>query len=151
MRGTLAVVLLALLGGCGAADSGDKVADFPALGGNWIIVNYWATWCAPCREEIPELNLLAVRSSDIDVYAVDFDGHEGEELLAQAADMGIEFRLLARDPGERLGLTRPHALPTTVILSPEGREVMRLIGPQTEQSLRRELAFARETASSPEK
>lgn len=144
MRG-LAILALALLGACSPGVP-VGIADSPTLNGNWMVINYWATWCAPCREEIPELNRLAFGSSELDVYAVNFDEVQGEELKAQAEDMGIQFPLLATDPGPRLGLVRPTVLPTTLILTPQGEEITRLIGPQTEAALLRELALARESA-----
>lgn len=141
----LAVPALALLSACGAG-SPPGVVNEPTLNGNWMVINYWATWCAPCREEIPELNRLAFGTGELDVYAVNFDEVQGEDLRAEAADMGIQFPLLATDPGPRLGLVRPTVLPTTLILSPEGEEITRLIGPQTEAALLREVALARESA-----
>ena len=43
------------------------------MGGNWIVVNYWADWCAPCIKEIPELNDFAKENTDILVYTFNFD------------------------------------------------------------------------------
>lgn len=145
----LAVLALLLLGACGGGMP-EGVQNTPALSGNWTVINYWAEWCAPCREEIPELNRLAFGSGDLDVYAVNFDEVQGDALLAQAADLNIQFPLLATDPGPRLGLVRPTVLPTTLILNPEGEEVLRLIGPQTEAAIRHELALARESSKPPQ-
>ena len=51
-----------------------------------IVINYWATWCAPCRKEIPELNELDHQLSDrLDVIGVNFDGVVGEQLDQQMA------------------------------------------------------------------
>ncbi len=143
-----AVLALALLGAC-SPGAPDGVLNSPALGGHWMIINYWATWCAPCREEIPELNRLAFSSSELDVYAVNFDEVQGDALLAEAAELDIQFTLLATDPGPRLGLVRPTMLPTTLILNPAGEEITRLIGPQTEASLRKELQLAKQSAAAP--
>ena len=137
------LLLAALLCACGPSETSRGVVDALPLGENWMIVNYWAEWCAPCRKEIPELNKLALRNSQIGVYAVNFDGVQGEALLQQAAELDIQFPLLTVDPGEGLGLTRPNVLPTTLIISPQGEEVTRLIGPQTEEGLLKELALAR--------
>ena len=145
----VAVLALTLLSACSQGmgpGTPQGVLNAPALAGNWTVINYWAKWCGPCREEIPELNRLAFSSSEIDVYAVNFDEVQGEALLAQAAELDIQFPLLATDPGPRLGLTRPTVLPTTLILNPAGEEITRLIGPQTEAAIRRELALARESA-----
>ena len=76
-------------------------------------------------------------------------GVEGEELLAQAGELGIEFPLLASDPGPELGYPLPTVLPTTLILDPQGNVVTRLIGPQTEAALQLELQLAREQKDRP--
>ena len=53
------------------------------LQGQWIVVNYWADWCAPCIKEIPELVEFAHENSDILVFAYNFDELDAED-LAQA-------------------------------------------------------------------
>jgi thiol-disulfide isomerase/thioredoxin len=104
--------------------------------GRWVVINYWAIWCFPCREEIPELNEFARQEqSRVAVYAVNFDEKQGEELLVQANELAIDFPLLAADPAQQLGYPRPTVLPTTVVINPEGMVVARLIGPQSVDSL----------------
>ena len=57
-----------------------------------MIINYWATWCAPCRDEIPELNELAHELSEsLLVIGVNFDQVMGEELFP--ADAGSRDRI----------------------------------------------------------
>ena len=102
--------------------------------GQWRVINYWAIWCAPCREEIPELNALDDRT-DLMVFAVNYDGQNGEALQSQAAEMGITFTLLEQDPGAALGVKRPRVLPTTLLVNPQGVVTDTLAGPQTQESL----------------
>ncbi len=102
--------------------------------GQWRIINYWAIWCAPCREEIPELNELD-RSTELIVLAVNYDGKTGEELASQAAEMGISFALLEEDPRVTLNVARPKVLPTTLLVSPDGHVTDTLVGPQTREGL----------------
>ena len=59
------------------------VDELPGAG-QWRVINYWAIWCAPCREEIPELNALN-DSTELMVFAGNYDGQMGEALLSQAA------------------------------------------------------------------
>ena len=143
MKGWLVAIALAALAACapGKHPLPPGVVDMPALGDRWLVVNYWAIWCAPCREEIPELNRLAL-GGRVDVYGVNFDDVQGDTLREQAAELDIQFPLLATDPGNRLGIARPTVLPTTLILTPEGALATRLIGPQTLESLEREIAAA---------
>ena len=98
------------------------------------MVNYWAIWCAPCREEIPELNALH-QDSPLTVLAVNYDGQQGETLTRQAAELGIRFELLEQDPGPELGIERPRVLPTTLLIDPEGVVTDILVGPQTQENL----------------
>jgi thiol-disulfide isomerase/thioredoxin len=109
------------------------VDELPGAG-RWRVINYWAIWCAPCREEIPELNALDDRT-DLMVFAVNYDGQNGEALQSQAAEMGITFTLLEQDPGGALGVERPRVLPTTLLVNPKGAVTDTLVGPQTQESL----------------
>ncbi|MDA9987725.1 TlpA family protein disulfide reductase [Luminiphilus sp.] len=111
----------------------DQHVALPAQG-HWRVVNYWAVWCAPCREEIPELNRLHQRT-DLVVYAVNYDGKQGAELASQVATMDIEFTILAQDPGQALGVERPRVLPTTLLVNPAGEVTDTLVGPQTEETV----------------
>jgi thiol-disulfide isomerase/thioredoxin len=101
-----------------------------------IVINYWATWCAPCRKEIPELNELDHQLSDrLDVIGVNFDGVVGEQLDQQMAKLGIEFDNLYTDPRHIWGLDAVTVLPETLIINDQGQLMHRLIGPQTKSSL----------------
>ena len=99
----------------------------------WNVVNYWAIWCKPCREEIPELNQLN-QIDNVVVLGVNFDRKVGEALVSDAVELGIEFTIID-DPAPRLDITRPSVLPTTLILSPDGDLVATLVGPQTSESI----------------
>jgi thiol-disulfide isomerase/thioredoxin len=105
--------------------------------GKWLVINYWAIWCGPCRDEIPELNHFAQQYDDKAlVFAVNFDGVSGEKLVQQSEEMGIEFISLASDPATWFELKPSQVLPVTHIIDPQGNRVDSLIGPQTVDSLR---------------
>lgn len=104
--------------------------------GKWLMINYWASWCAPCKTEIPELNRLH-EFNDIDVLAVHYDGATGYALQKLATSMGIAFPSLEKDPYQDLGYERPNGLPMTVVLSPGGTVDAILYGPQQADDLRR--------------
>lgn len=138
-RYLLSIVLLLALSACDSTAQVDLpigIEAAPRQQGNWLLINYWAQWCAPCREEIPELNVFAREQRDtLLAYAVNFDDVQGDELLAQAASLNIKFALLATDPAKALGYPRPMVLPTTVLINPQGELHARLLGPQTGDSL----------------
>ena len=126
MRLTLILLSSLMLFGCSSERTG-LVAD------HWNGINYWAIWCKPCREEIPELNQLN-QIDHVVVLGVNFDRKVGTALAADAAELGIEFNIID-DPASILDITRPSVLPTTLILSPEGNLVATLVGPQTAESI----------------
>ena len=126
----LILIVFMALGLQGCTQPGDELPG----AGQWRVINYWAIWCAPCREEIPELNALDDRT-ELMVFAVNYDGQNGEALQAQAAEMGITFTLLEQDPGATLGVERPRVLPTTLLVNPQGAVTDTLVGPQTLESL----------------
>ena len=99
----------------------------------WNVVNYWAIWCKPCREEIPELNQLN-QIENVVVLGVNFDGKVDEALFSDVSDLGIAFDIID-DPAANLNISRPSVLPTTLVLSPEGTLVATLVGPQTAESI----------------
>ena len=101
--------------------------------GRWQVVNFWAIWCKPCREEIPELRRLDERE-DVSVLGVNFDGKQGNDLATDVASLGITLQNI-EDPTEVLGVPRPTVLPTSLIITPSGELVATLIGPQTIESL----------------
>ena len=128
---------LLLLCGC-SGDAGpppEPESAAPGPRGQWVLINYWAEWCAPCIKEIPELNEVDRRYPDVTVLGVNFDGAEGEELRQQVETLGVAFPTLATDPGGAMGLARPQVLPTTRVVDPDGQLHHTLVGPQTLASL----------------
>lgn len=137
-RITLFVLSLSLVG-CGNPDVYDvhgKGLQLSELQEKTLIVNYWATWCAPCIKEIPELNHLAeTHKNELTLIGINFDQPEGQEAIDQANKMRIEFPVLAGNPAELLGVQTPAVLPTTYILAPGGEIHATLVGPQTEATI----------------
>ncbi|HTN33583.1 MAG TPA: TlpA disulfide reductase family protein [Marinobacter sp.] len=131
------ILLIFMAAGCQKIEleraDGVKV-NWEQLRGQWVLVNYWAEWCKPCLEEIPELNMLD-KSPDITVFGVNFDGIQGPELNKLAQRMGIDYTLLAEDPGPRFGWELPVALPATFIVKPDGTLVEVRFGPQTKTDI----------------
>ena len=127
-----------LLSGCGVDlgtdQNGEKVAS-SRVDKHWLVVNYWAEWCGPCRTEIPELNALAETEQGLAVLGVNFDELRGEELAQAAKALGIDFRVLSDDPAERLQLPRSEVLPVTYLVDDQGKVRKRLVGEQTAEGI----------------
>lgn len=105
------------------------------LRGQWVVINYWAQWCKPCIEEIPQLNSLDRTYDQVTVLGVNYDGASGAELAQQRQKLGVAFASLEADPAAELGISRPVVLPTTLVLDPAGKLVATLLGPQTLEAL----------------
>lgn len=138
MRLTAAVILLGslLLSGCGVDlgtdQNGQKVAS-ERIKGHWLVVNYWAEWCGPCRTEVPEFNALSEQLKDkkVTVLGVNFDNLQGDELKNAANALGIKFTVLAQDPAEQYSLPPSEALPVTYIIDDKGKMREQLLGEQS--------------------
>lgn len=134
----LAMLLTVALAGCSQSVemplSDGETLEWESLRGDWVFVNYWAEWCKPCYEEIPELNDLDEQSG-ITVLGVNFDGEKGESLRQVMADMGIRFQVLEEDPALEFGWDKPLALPATMVVNPEGKLIEARFGEQTKEEL----------------
>ena len=104
--------------------------------GKWVVVNYWATWCAPCVKEMPELSALHEAHEDIVVLGLAFEDVDDEDFYAFLEDAPVSYPILKVDvfePPEPFGA--PKVLPTTIILDPEGRAVKAFLGPVTQEDI----------------
>ena len=135
MTRLLCLCLLFTLTACAQKDAPGAPPELGGLQGQWVLINYWAQWCTPCIEEIPELNTLHHKYDNVTVLGVNYDGATGEELARQTQKLGVEFASLEQDPAAELGVPRPVVLPSTLVLSPEGDLTTTLVGPQTLESL----------------
>jgi thiol-disulfide isomerase/thioredoxin len=100
------------------------------------VLNYWATWCAPCRKEIPELSELNSSRDDIVVLGLAYEDTEMKVFDEFLLEFEPSYRILLVDvynPPEPFGA--PKALPTTIILDPEGYAVKTFLGPVTRASI----------------
>jgi thiol-disulfide isomerase/thioredoxin len=112
-------------------DQGQSVslADFR---GRIVLLNIWATWCAPCIKEIPALDHLAAALSDVDfsVVAVSVDRKGIEAVRNVFTERDVKKLPIYIDrSGEALRTVRAIGLPTSLLIDREGRELGRAIGP----------------------
>ena len=100
--------------------------------GKYLLVNIWATWCGPCREEMPALDKLALLLVDenFEVLAISVDVSGQSVVEGFYRRHGLKNLQVYIDPSEKvlrdLGV---FGIPTTVLIDPSGRELGRLIGP----------------------
>jgi thiol-disulfide isomerase/thioredoxin len=110
-------------------DAADNEHSLSAYRGKWVVLNFWATWCAPCRHEMPSLDRLQAALPGIAVVPVATGRNAVAGIERFFGEVGIANLPILRDP--KSDLARGMAvmgLPVTVILNPDGEEVARLIG-----------------------
>ena len=90
--------------------------------GKWVLVNYWATWCPPCLEEVPDLvNLYDQRKQkDLMVIGVVFDYKDVKEVNEYVDDMLMSYPIVLGDDSVAEQIGSAEVLPTTYIYNPQG-------------------------------
>lgn len=99
--------------------------------GKHIVLNFWATWCAPCRKEMPHLDALqkALGGDDFQVVTLATGRNSPAKIQAFFAEHGIDGLTRHQDPRQTIAREMSVlGLPITVIIDPEGREIARLRG-----------------------
>ena len=105
--------------------------------GKWLIVSFWAEWCSPCLEEIPELNhLYAEREMhNLAIIGISYDPLKNEELSELIEKWNIQYPIMASSPMPVLPFKLPKKLPGNYIISPDGDILAKLSGTQNKDML----------------
>ncbi len=113
--------------------------------GKVILLNFWATWCAPCRQEIPELEAFwQAHRNDGDVVLLAISEDEtGTDLHSFVAQQGITFPVLADEQGKVRDLYSVKFYPTTIVFDRGQKHLRTLVGAQTRATLEEVLTQAR--------
>lgn len=112
-----------------------KAGHYADYQGQWLLINYWAEWCAPCIKELPELNKLNAEHEDIQVLGIHFDRPAIEKQRELTKSLNIQFPVILAQPHIHYQFPLPQVLPATIVINPEGDLVHVLVGPQTAESL----------------
>ena len=129
LGGRLSVSALALAVTAGLSAGSAIAADFK---GKTVLLNLWATWCAPCREEMPSLDRLQkdLGSGKFEVVALSLDRKGAEASQKFLDETKVSNLKLYIDASAKQGtLLRIVGMPTTILIDKEGRELGRLAGP----------------------
>ncbi|MEJ8474891.1 thiol:disulfide interchange protein TlpA [Roseibium algae] len=112
------------------------VATMLDFKGKTVLMNLWATWCAPCRKEMPALNDLQadLGSEDFEVVAVNLDRGGLDKPKAFLAEIGVDNLTLYHDGTNKLmtdlrSKARATGLPTTILVGQDGCEIGTMYGP----------------------
>jgi len=102
-------------------DSSGEIISFSKFEGQWLLINFWATWCAPCREEIPELNEFSHKNKTIQTIAIAIDDLESVNKFIKK--IPIEYlSFIAENEGVKLSQSLGNergVLPFSVIINPK--------------------------------
>jgi cytochrome c biogenesis protein CcmG/thiol:disulfide interchange protein DsbE len=110
--------------------TGDTVSLREKYAGQVTLVNIWATWCAPCREEMPSMEIVYKRLAPrgFKVAAVSIDDGDPAGVIAFGADMGVTFDLLFDQSGEIQRIYQTTGVPESFLLDRNGVIIKRIIG-----------------------
>jgi thiol-disulfide isomerase/thioredoxin len=105
--------------------------------GKWVVVNYWATWCPPCLEEVPDLVALydSRKNKDVLVLGVVFDFESAAEVAEYVDDMLMSYPIVLGDDEVMQQIGSAEVLPTTYIYNPQGLLVKTKRGKVSKQYL----------------
>jgi thiol-disulfide isomerase/thioredoxin len=105
--------------------------DLAAQDGRVLLVNFWATWCAPCREEIPDLNDLHADLEDdgLRIIGIALDRRGREKVEPFAEKLSIKYPIIIDPEGTAESEFGPiPGLPTTIVVGPDGQITKRVVG-----------------------
>ncbi|WP_428605206.1 TlpA family protein disulfide reductase [Sedimenticola sp.] len=127
-------------------DSQGIVHNFSEFQGKWVLVNYWATWCTPCLEEIPELVRFHAEHKETDavVVGINREDLDWEALIFFINEVGINYPVWTSPPSAQTVLGPVTGLPTSFLISPQGEVVARQMGKVSKAMLERFIARQRD-------
>lgn len=118
-------------------DLDGKMHSLSDYRGKWVLVNYWATWCPPCKEELPELEVFySTEKERVMVLGVNLEDIDRDALKAFAEEQFLSYPILRAKPNESQLVGMVTGLPTSYLITPEGKVVARQVGPVTAENIR---------------
>lgn len=115
------------------ASADGKTLTLKDFSGKAVLLNIWATWCPPCRKEMPSLDRLQSLkgSADFEVVALSIDKGGAGQVKPFFDEIGIQRLQMYLDaPGVSMQALKIVGLPTTILIGKDGRELARWVGPR---------------------
>ena len=118
------------------ADAAGKPLTLEHWRGRTVLLNLWATWCVPCRAEMPALDSLEQRlgGPGFEVVAINIDTRDADQPIAWLKEVGVQKLAYYADPTARTfqdlkAIGRAFGMPTTLLVDPRGCEIGTIAGP----------------------
>lgn len=116
-------------------DMAGKTHTLAGYQGKWVVVNYWATWCPPCLEEIPDLIALHETRKDLVVIGVALEYESAKEVARFVDDNLMSYPVVLGDDKVTAQIGPASVLPTTYIYNPQGKLAKSIRGMITRKSV----------------
>jgi thiol-disulfide isomerase/thioredoxin len=98
--------------------------------GRWVVVNFWATWCKPCLEEIPAIAAFDASRADVDVIGLAYEEIERPDMVAFLRAHPIPYPIALLDVyAPPADFETPRGLPMTYLIAPDGKVAKTFLGP----------------------
>lgn len=117
--------------------------DLAAHRGQWVVVNYWATWCSPCLKEMPELSALDAMREHVTVIGLAYEDNTPEAMRAFLEQHPVVYPVALVDVyNPPADFDTPRGLPLTYLIAPDGRIARKYTGPVSARMLEEGIAEA---------
>ncbi len=104
--------------------------------GKWVVVNFWATWCEPCKKEIPDFNAFDKKRDDVEFIGLAYEEIEKADMEAFLKIIPIHYPMAVIDVyNPPADFDTPIGLPLTYVIAPDGKVASKFLGPVTSQEL----------------
>ena len=112
-------------------DKNDKKINIKEFNGNLLLINFWATWCEPCKEEMPSLDRLQINEnlSNLKIFAINISQENKKKVDNFFKDLNIEnFDPYFDSPTTLAKVFSLRGVPTSILIDKDGKEFSRIIG-----------------------
>lgn len=138
LRAALLAMVTASAMAFSLTDSQGKLHRLADYRGKWVLVNFWATWCPPCLEEIPELIALHEnKKNNLVVIGVALDYRNPKHVLEFAEQMMISYPIVLGNYRSAAEIGPVRGLPMSYLYNPQGKLMAQKLGPLTREEVER--------------